>query len=94
MKRVETGKHKKGVVSGIIEKTRRPVYSYKHYTELWSEMWHNKDCKESGKNRSAYYWWLTCKNNGGVMSVSDEDKIIVRCFWAQSLYGIEIFYLR
>ena len=61
MKRVETGKHKKGVVSGIIEKTRRPVYSYKRYTELWSEMWHNKDCKESGKNRSAYYWWLTCK---------------------------------
>ena len=80
MKRVETGKHKKGVVSGRIEKTRRPVYTDKSYTELWSEMWHAKHCKESSKNRSAYYWWLMYKNNGGVMPVSDEDQINVRCF--------------
>ena len=80
MKRVETGKHTKGVVSSRIVKTRRPAYSYKCYTELWSEMWHIKHCKESVKNQPVYYWWLTYENNGGVMPVSDEDKIIVRCF--------------
>ena len=80
MKRVQTGKHKKGVLSGRIEKTRRPFCNYKSYTKLRSEMWHVKHCKGNGKNRSAYYWWVMYKYNGGVMSVSDEDKIIVRCF--------------
>ena len=80
MKRVETGKQEKGVVSSRIEKTRRPVYSYKGYTELCSEMWHVNHCKDSVKKQSAYYWWLMYKNNGGVMPVSDEDKIMVRCF--------------
>ena len=80
MKRVEIGKHKKGAVSRRIVKTRMPVYSYKCYTELWSLMWHVKHCQESVKNQLANYWLLTYKNNGGAMPVSDEGKIIVRCF--------------